>query len=100
MASLGLGAVAEPTVARGLESVFSGVGIPDGVTDTFTAQFGGWPSLELADEPRPLPVVLTADATATTDTAPFVDDALGRQVALQRAAAWRRFPTTSRRSRP
>jgi CBS domain containing-hemolysin-like protein len=40
MASLGLGAVAEPTVARGLESLFSAVGIPNGVTDTLAVIVG------------------------------------------------------------
>ncbi|MDQ1685561.1 MAG: hypothetical protein QOC82_2298 [Frankiaceae bacterium] len=63
-----------------------------GVTDTFTAEFGGWPSIELADEPRPLPVLLTADATATTTTDPFVTDPLGRQVELQRVATVKRLP--------
>jgi hypothetical protein len=67
-------------------------GGPDGVNDTFTAQFGGWPSIELADEPRPLPVLLTADATPTTDSAPYVDDALGRQVPLRRVATVARVP--------
>ena len=65
---------------------------PDGVTDTFTADFGGWPSIELADLPRPLPVLLTADATTTTTTAPYVTDLLGRQVALQRVATVSRLP--------
>jgi len=64
----------------------------DGVTDTFTADFGGWPSIELADLPRPLPVLLTTDATATTTTDPFVADPLGRQVALQRVATVSRLP--------
>ena len=40
MASLGLGAVAEPTVAHGLESAFSAVGIPNGVTDTLAVIIG------------------------------------------------------------
>jgi len=64
----------------------------NGVTDTFTADFGGWPSMELADLPRPLPVLLTTDATATTTTQPFVNDPLGRQVALQRVATLDRLP--------
>lgn len=63
-----------------------------GVTDTFTADFGGWPSIELADEPRPLPVVLTTDATTTTTTDPFVIGPLGDQVALQRVATVARLP--------
>jgi putative ABC transport system permease protein len=65
---------------------------PSGVTDTFTAEFGGWPSMEVADEPRPLPVLLTANATATTQTDPYVDDQLGRQVPLQRVATVARLP--------
>jgi hypothetical protein len=64
----------------------------NGVTDRFSADFGGWPSIELADLPRPLPVLLTADATATTQTAPFVNDPLGRPVALQRVATVDRLP--------
>jgi CBS domain containing-hemolysin-like protein len=40
MASLGLGAVAEPTVAQGLENAFSAVGIPNGVTDTLAVVIG------------------------------------------------------------
>ena len=64
----------------------------NGMTDNFTAQFGGWPSVELADEPRPLPVLLTADATATTTTDPFVTDRLGQQVPLKRVATVVRLP--------
>jgi hypothetical protein len=63
-----------------------------GATDSFTAEFGGWPSMELADEPRPLPVLLTNAATATPDTPPFVNDLLGRPVQLQRAATVSRLP--------
>jgi CBS domain containing-hemolysin-like protein len=40
MASLGLGAVAEPTVAHALESSFSAVGVPNGVTDTLAVIIG------------------------------------------------------------
>ena len=40
MASLGLGAVAEPLVAHGLESVLSGVGVPNGVSDTLALIVG------------------------------------------------------------
>jgi CBS domain containing-hemolysin-like protein len=40
MASLGLGAVAEPTVAHGLENLFSAIGIPNGVTDTLAVVIG------------------------------------------------------------
>jgi hypothetical protein len=64
----------------------------NGVTDRFSADFGGWPSIELADLPRPLPVLLTEDATATTQTAPFVNDPLGRPVAMQRVATVSRLP--------
>jgi len=40
MASLGLGAVAEPLVAHGLEGALGAVGIPDGVTDTLALVIG------------------------------------------------------------
>lgn len=40
MASLGLGAVAEPLVADGLDNIFSGVGIPNGVADTLAVIIG------------------------------------------------------------
>ena len=73
----------------GRDSVLGG---SDGVTDTFTAEYGGWPSIELADLPRPLPVLLTADATTTTTTDPYVSDLLGRPVALQRVATVNRLP--------
>jgi putative ABC transport system permease protein len=68
------------------------LGNADGVTDTFTADFGGWPSIELADLPRPLPVLLTTDATTTTTTDPYVTDLLGRPVPLQRVATVSRLP--------
>jgi hypothetical protein len=63
-----------------------------GTTDRFSAESGGWPSIELADLPRPLPVALTANSTPTTDTAPFVNDPVGRQVQLRRAATVARVP--------
>jgi hypothetical protein len=63
-----------------------------GLVDAFVAEPGGWPSVELADVPRPLPVLLTTDATVTTDTDPYVDDALGRQVPLSRVATVARLP--------
>ncbi|MEY2449242.1 MAG: magnesium and cobalt exporter, family [Acidimicrobiaceae bacterium] len=40
MASLGLGAVAEPMVSHGLENAFSAAGIPNGVTDTLAVLIG------------------------------------------------------------
>jgi CBS domain containing-hemolysin-like protein len=40
MASLGLGAVAEPTVARGLENLLGALGVPTGVTNTFAVVIG------------------------------------------------------------
>jgi putative ABC transport system permease protein len=77
------------TQTSGHDDVVAGA---TGVTDTFTAQFGGWPSIELADLPRPLPVVLTPSATVTTDTDPFVTDPLGQQIPLQRVATVPRLP--------
>jgi hypothetical protein len=63
-----------------------------GVTDSFVAEPGGWPSIELADLPRPLPVVLGSDATATPSTAPYVNDLSGAPVQLARAASVARVP--------
>ena len=40
MASLGLGAVAEPLVAHGLENALGGLGIPNGLTDTLALIIG------------------------------------------------------------
>src|SRR3954462_7838160 len=40
MASLRLGAVAEPLVAHSLESLFESVGVPNGVTDTLAVIIG------------------------------------------------------------
>jgi CBS domain containing-hemolysin-like protein len=40
MASLGLGAVAEPIVAQGLENLFGALGVPNGVTDTLALVIG------------------------------------------------------------
>jgi hypothetical protein len=59
---------------------------PDGTTDSFVAEPGGWPSIELADVPRPLPVLLTVGATTTTETAPYVNDLAGGPVPLVRVA--------------
>lgn len=40
MASLGLGAVAEPTVAHALENAFGAIGVPNGVTDSLAVVIG------------------------------------------------------------
>lgn len=58
----------------------------NGVTDVFIAMPGGWPSIELADLPRPLPVILTTNATVTPQTDPFVIDPVGRDVEMHRVA--------------
>ena len=63
-----------------------------GVTDTFVAEAGGWPSIELADLPRPLPVVLGDNATATPATPPDVNDLSGAPVPLGRVATLPKVP--------
>jgi len=64
----------------------------NGPSDTFVAEPGGWPSIELADVPRPLPVLLTADATDSPTAAPFVSDLARAQVDLVRVATVDRVP--------
>lgn len=77
------------TQTQGADHVTSG---PAGTTDVFVAEPGGWPSMEITDIPRPLPVLLTADATATTSTPPFVNDLTRAQIDLARVATVRRVP--------
>jgi hypothetical protein len=65
---------------------------PNATSDTFVAEPGGWPSIELADVPRPLPVLLTADATDTPTATPFVSDLARAQIDLVRVATVDRVP--------
>ena len=77
------------TQTQGSDHVTGG---PDGTTDVFVAEAGGWPSMDIADIPRPLPVLLTANATTTTSTPPFVTDLTRAQIDLARVATVRRVP--------
>jgi hypothetical protein len=65
---------------------------PTGPRDAFVAEPGGWPSIELADVPRPLPVLLTADATDSPTAAPYVLDLARAQIDLVRVATVDRVP--------
>jgi len=63
-----------------------------GTTDVFVAEPGGWPSIELADIPRPVPVLLTPNATTTTDTPAYVNDLTSSPVPLRRVATVAHLP--------
>jgi hypothetical protein len=62
------------------------------VLDDFVAIPGGWPSVELTDVPRPLPVLLTSVAIDDPAAAPYVTDLFGGRVDLVRSATVRIVP--------